>query len=69
MIFEFFLLIRTRNTVSKKFAICPLLTDIAHLLEKSYVAAKINLTEPIIFYLTLMANPSSGKSTAMSVIK
>lgn len=38
-------------------------------MKKSFVSTLATLTEQCIFYTALIANPSSGKSTALSLIK
>ncbi|RNA08529.1 hypothetical protein BpHYR1_031578 [Brachionus plicatilis] len=61
--------IGARHSVCKEFLICPLFTGIAHLMQHSYVFTLTTLSEKSVFYSCLVANPSTGKSTAMSLIK
>ncbi|CAF1109751.1 unnamed protein product [Brachionus calyciflorus] len=66
---EFINNLGARHAICKEFMICPLLTSVAHLMKKSSVCSLVTLTEPSIFYSVLVANPSSGKSTALSIFK
>ncbi|RMZ95548.1 hypothetical protein BpHYR1_019686 [Brachionus plicatilis] len=57
------------NSISNEFIVCPLLTAVSHLMKKSDVTALSSLQEQCVFYSALIANPSTGKSSALSLVK
>lgn len=49
--------------------LCPLLTGVAHLMGQSKIKALRTLEEGMVLYSTLIAEPATGKSPAMSVVR
>ena len=52
-----------------EFAISPLLVAVSHLLNKTQVSALKTFVESMSVYAVLIAEPATGKSPAMNLIK
>ncbi len=55
--------------VSIEFLLVPLLTAISHTLGKSSISMFSNKPEGFVIFSSLVGNPSTGKTSAMSVVK
>lgn len=57
------------NNTSLEFLVCPLITGIAHFISQSNVSALKTLKTGFSTYTALIAEPATGKSPAMNIIR
>ena len=57
------------NSTSLEFVLCPLLSGTSHLMGQSQVKALKSFEEGMVVYSALIAEPATGKSPAMNIIR
>ena len=57
------------NGFNHEFILMPLITGVSHLMEQSSIKALENYKQGFVVYTALAANPATGKSTAMDIIR
>ena len=63
------IILSLESGVGKEFLLCPLLTTISHLMGSSFISALRTLEEGCVIYCALIASASTGKSSALNLVK